>query len=168
MIFTLHEIIDLLLIWIITGIIFLPKNPFSYPRDFLIRFILLVGLSTALHELFHKVFALLLGVKAVLHAFYFGLFFSLILKIIFPQFVILIPGYVSIYSSDPKTTLITAFAGPLANLLLFFFFKWLALKKNSWFYYDLAMLNLWLFVFNMLPIPPLDGYKVFTSLLNLI
>jgi len=154
--------------WLATSFIFLPKEYYNERKEFLIRFFLLVGLSTVLHELFHKLSALFLGVYSEFHAFYYGLMFGLILKILVPNFIFFIPGYVSIYSNDPFVIFLTSLSGPLANLLLFFIFKYYSLKNNDWFLYSLAQLNLWLFIFNMIPIPPLDGFKVLSSLLTLI
>ncbi len=168
MILTFREIIDFLAIWLVTSFVFLPSDYKKLPRDYLIKYFVFVGLASVLHELFHKLAGLMLGVPAVFHAFYLGLFIGVLFKIFFPSFVVLIPGYVTIYSNDPLVNLITSFAGPFANLLLFLIFKYLSLKKNDWLFYELAMINLWLFIFNMLPIPPFDGYHVLTSLLQLL
>ena len=168
MILTFQEIIDFLAIWLVTSFVFLPSDYKKLPREYLIKHFIFVGLASVLHELFHKLAGLMLGVPAVFHAFYLGLFIGVLLKIFFPSFVLLIPGYVTIYSNDPLIGLITAFAGPFANFLLFVIFKYLSLKKNDWFFYEIAMINLWLFIFNMLPIPPLDGYKVLVNLLQLL
>jgi Zn-dependent protease len=72
---------------------------------------------------------------------------------------------------------ITAFAGPLSNIALAFFFAIIYCSLYGAFSYDGAagivltivnqfvITNIALAVFNMLPIPPLDGSKVFLSLL---
>jgi Zn-dependent protease len=166
-ILTFKEIFDFILIWLATAFIFLPKEYYHARQDFLIKFFLLTGLSTVLHEFFHKISAIMLGVHAEFHAFYYGLMLGLLLKLLFPNFIFFIPGYVTIYSNDPLVNFITALAGPFANFLLFIIFKYFSLKKNDWLLYSLAQLNLWLFIFNMLPIPPLDGFKALISLIEL-
>jgi len=165
---TFKEIFDFFIMWMATSFIFLPREYFHEKKEFLIKFFLLVGLSTVLHEFFHKLVAVLLGVYSEFHAFYYGLMFGLILKILVPNLIFFIPGYVVIQSNDSLVIFLTSLAGPLANLLLFVIFKYFALKKGDWFFYSLAQLNLWLFIFNMIPIPPLDGFKVISSLFSLI
>lgn len=82
------------------------------------------------------------------------------------------------YFKDPKTDMaLTAFAGPLSNIL--FSFIALLIYYPLWHFYshisglglafmlleELFFLNLTLGIFNMLPIPPLDGSKIFTAVL---
>ncbi|OGV37044.1 MAG: hypothetical protein A2X48_04330 [Lentisphaerae bacterium GWF2_49_21] len=74
---------------------------------------------------------------------------------------------------------LVSFAGPFANLMLFLVFsiatavvlvkypQTVHLTSSSAFgalllFYHAAMLNILLFIFNMLPIPILDGYNVFS------
>ena len=71
---------------------------------------------------------------------------------------------------------LVAFAGPAANIALFLVFAFLAaisvkFGKNPVitisardFLSSGAILNVVLFLFNMLPVPPLDGFNVFTYL----
>ena len=69
-----------------------------------------------------------------------------------------------------RDEIIVSLAGPLSNLSLAFicsfllrFFSPLTLAGNIFFY--LILINVSLFIFNLLPIPPLDGSKVFLNLL---
>lgn len=69
-----------------------------------------------------------------------------------------------------RDEIIVSLAGPLSNLslaiicsFLLRFFSPLTLAGNIFFY--LILINVSLFVFNLLPIPPLDGSKVFLNLL---
>jgi Zn-dependent protease len=68
---------------------------------------------------------------------------------------------------------IVSAAGPLSNLalafLFIFFLKLAAVPYLSFllspdFFYMAARINLILFLFNLLPIPPLDGYHVFKEI----
>jgi Zn-dependent protease len=70
--------------------------------------------------------------------------------------------------------ILVAAAGPFANLLLFFLFIILlhfTLKSDNnlilsnRFLYLGAIINFRLFLFNLLPIPPLDGFNVLSELL---
>ena len=82
------------------------------------------------------------------------------------------------YYRKPKLGMtLVALAGPLMNFLvmiLSFFFMWLTLKITIWtnmwdsvlleivynFFDYLAIINLGLGLFNLIPIPPLDGSKI--------
>lgn len=79
---------------------------------------------------------------------------------------------------NPKRDMaLTALAGPLANVLLAFVFNFIAYLAQSvmsmgnlksavvWFFYFAAEINAVLAVFNLLPIPPLDGSKVLAAVL---
>lgn len=72
---------------------------------------------------------------------------------------------------------ITAFAGPLSNLIVAFvsvFLMFLTAVLLSWFAYSgyvtaffhyIAIINIHLAVFNLIPIPPLDGSKILAAVL---
>ncbi len=167
MIITIKEIIDLFFMWLVTTYIFLPKRHLHTKE--IKTYFLWVGGGVVLHELFHKIIALLLGVKAIFHAFYLGLIIGVILKM-FSPFVILFPGYVSIYSLHltPFQSLLISFAGPFANLLLWQILRKIAIRRQEVYLYWAAEVNKFLFIFNMIPVPPLDGYKVLISLFSLI
>ncbi|MEM0230825.1 MAG: hypothetical protein QXW00_03280 [Candidatus Woesearchaeota archaeon] len=143
-------------------------------RDFW-NSVMIVAPAIALHEMAHKFLANSFGIQAVFHASYFWLILGLILKLVRFPFLIFVPGYVSIYGSGtPLQNAAVAFAGPAANLLL-----WLGslilLKSRIRISSDKRMLlalsarvNMFLFLFNMLPIPPFDGFSVFSNLFVLL
>lgn len=182
-----REIWDLLIVTLALGYIFSgflrkPRTELDYSyripgfdkQNFKLA-VLSVAPAVILHELMHKFTAILLGYAATFYASFFGLGLGIFLRIINSPFIIFAPGFVSIPPDVPtlQTTLI-AFAGPLTNLILFLISD-IILKTRKHLSRRLAIIlyltktiNLWLFVFNMLPIPPLDGSKVFYGLFKLI
>ncbi len=79
---------------------------------------------------------------------------------------------------NPKLGMaLTALAGPLSNIIMAFFFLVLrgvsiVLGNGSdfsqiceWFFYYAAYINVTLAVFNLLPIPPLDGSRIATAVI---
>lgn len=93
--------------------------------------------------------------------------------------IILIPlgGIALIDSSlgnNPKKDLFVIFCGPMVNIFLSLFFGLLLftlpLEEESWLYSTLVFsvaVNLVLAIFNLLPIYPLDGGRIFHSLLQI-
>ncbi len=136
--------------------------------------IIVAAPAVILHELGHKFSAILFGLDAVLHLFWEGLGLAIFLKLINSPFLIIAPAYVSISGTATAfQSFFTAFSGPLVNLVLFFA-AWLATERirltrnQAIILYLTKQINLLLFIFNMLPIPPLDGFKVFTNLFRII
>ena len=95
-----------------------------------------------------------------------------------------VPVIPSNFKNGRKSMLIVAFAGIFANLVfatisyfLLYFFQYVIAPNVLWFYsteagtmaytviylifYYLVGLNISLAVFNLMPIPPLDGYNIF-------
>jgi len=77
----------------------------------------------------------------------------------------------SYYREPKKGTILVSLAGPMANLILAFF-AMIILKLDilhigilDSFIYILFLYNLTLAVFNLIPIPPLDGSKILAGLL---
>ncbi len=127
-----------------------------------------------LHELFHKFASIALGIPAFYNMSVFGLGIGIVLRALGSGIIFFLPGYVSISASTtPIQMFIISFAGPFANLLLLTG-AILALKyaklSEKWkkILYLTKRINIWLFILNMLPIPPLDGSKVIGSLIQII
>ncbi|MFH1638559.1 MAG: hypothetical protein ABIB71_09095 [Candidatus Woesearchaeota archaeon] len=128
--------------------------------------------AVILHELGHKFVSIALGFPAVLKVFWMGLGIGIVLKIFHAPFLILAPAYVQISSATPGLqTALIAFAGPFVNLVL-----WLGsslyLKKARRLSQTKAValllsarINKLLFIFNLIPLPPLDGSKVLAGIL---
>ena len=187
----LGEIIDLILMTVFVGYIFSDMIPvrrenydplLHYKRGFDFERLKFAILATApaiiLHELAHKFVAISFGLNAVFYAFYRSSFtlmlgiFTIISKLTGFGFMFFVPGFVSIGGNGTHLQFaLTAFAGPFVNLIL-----WLGslyMLKNRKYkkkYYLLLLLtsriNMFLFIFNMLPIPGFDGYKVFVGLIR--
>lgn len=126
-----------------------------------------------LHELAHKFVAMGFGYEATFAISGFGLFLGLFLKWIKSPFIILAPGYVLINAISGPETGVIAFAGPFINLVL-----WLGSwtirnnarklkRKTALFLFLTEKINMVLFIFNMIPIPPFDGYKVLSAIIGL-
>ncbi|HLD12733.1 MAG TPA: site-2 protease family protein [Candidatus Nanoarchaeia archaeon] len=140
-----------------------------------LKFAMLVAApGIVLHELGHKFVALAFGLSAFFEIWPFGLGLGIILKLVNSPFILFAPGYVSISGvTTPLSSFLISFAGPLMNLL-FFGIGWYLLeygrlsRSQALFWYVTKQINLFLFIFNMLPIPPLDGFKVFASLFQIL
>ncbi len=191
MLITIGEIIDLALMTLFVGYIFSGMMPvrrdsydplMHYKRGFDFEGLKFTIMATApailVHELAHKFVAISFGLHAVFMAFYRSTFtlmlgiFTIISKLTGFGFMFFVPGYVEI--SGPGTNLqfaLAAFAGPFVNLVLWFG-AWFVLKnkiyrkKNYLLLVLTSRINMFLFIFNMLPIPGFDGYKVFTGLIR--
>jgi Zn-dependent protease len=184
MILSLMELLDILLMSLVVGYIFM--GIFKFTQDnFQMGFdwrsfkfaVLVTAPAIILHELGHKFAALSFGFNATFHAAYTWLGIGVLLRVLQTGFIFFVPAYVQIscVTKDcviPPLQLSTiAFAGPFVNLTLFFI-CWALLKKNNLsknvrlILYISKQINLFLFIFNMLPIPMFDGFKVYSGLWN--
>ncbi|MBI3052081.1 M50 family metallopeptidase [Candidatus Woesearchaeota archaeon] len=153
-----------------------PLADFAKPRFDFEGFrtaVFVAGPAIALHELGHKMVALAAGIPAVFHANYLWLAVGVALKAVNSPFIFFVPGFVTHAAASPAASLLIGFAGPAVNLGLWLgsaaVVKW---KKglNSRALHILHMtgqINMFLFIFNMIPFPPFDGYTVFASLLRI-
>ncbi|HIH31394.1 TPA: hypothetical protein HA235_01680 [Candidatus Woesearchaeota archaeon] len=179
------EIFDMLLMIAVVGFIF--KDTFKTPvkqNDELSKYLrksrfnwddfwfaaMVTAPAILLHELGHKIIALNYGLSAVFNAAYIWLIVAVILKLISFPFIFFVPAYVQIIGAATTTqhTLI-AFAGPGVNLILFLLAliitKTQKLKTKKLHFWVLTKnINLFLLIFNLLPIPGFDGYQVFSGL----
>ncbi|MBS3150551.1 hypothetical protein J4425_01970 [Candidatus Woesearchaeota archaeon] len=161
--------------YIISGYI---KVPGLYSRGLNwkgIKFAILVAApAIILHELAHKFVGIAFGYNSFFYIWWFGLILGVILRIVGSPFLLLAPGYVSIAANNPIHLGIIAFAGPFINLLLFLtaliiLKRKKRMKKREFMFWHLTkVINMWLFIFNMIPIPPLDGSNVFGAIFGLI
>lgn len=118
-----------------------------------------------LHELMHKYYAQKFGAWAEFRYSFFGLLLGIFTS--FLGLILAAPGavYISGNLTRRQNGLVSA-AGPLTNTAFSFVFLAAAFSSASlgalWvsFFASVAFLDAWLGVFNMIPIPPLDGSKV--------
>ena len=189
---TLSEIIDLIAMTVFVGYVFSDMIPvrrenydplLHYKRSFDFEGLKFAIIATApaiiLHELAHKFVAISFGLNAVFFAFYRQTFtlilgaLTILSKLTGFGLMLFVPGYVGI--SGTGTSLqyaLAALAGPLVNLALWIG-AWFMLKKrlHGKKHYLLLVLtsriNMFLFIFNMLPIPGFDGYNFLAHLIKI-
>ncbi|MGV8171249.1 MAG: metalloprotease [Candidatus Woesearchaeota archaeon] len=124
-----------------------------------------------LHELGHKITALSFGLTAVFNAAYVWLGVAILLKLIGSSFIFFVPAFVRISGNATSAQQsIIAFAGPAVNLIIFIV-ALIILKttknlsmKTIQFLQLTKSISLFLFIFNMIPIPGFDGFTVFKNL----
>ena len=182
MITSFQEIINLIILtaaigYIFTGFITKPglhKPGFNW-EDFKFA-VLIAAPGVVLHELAHKFVAMAFGLAAMFKVFWGGLGLAVFLKLVHSPILIIAPGYVEIPALGTSNLALTliAFAGPAVNIILFVAAHIILTRAKhltrtqAIALYLTKQINLLLFVINMLPIPPLDGSKVFTGLFRII
>jgi Zn-dependent protease len=133
--------------------------------------------AVVLHELAHKFVAMAFGATATLHApSLFGIpygWYILIIILINLNFPILffVGGYVSHTALPALPSAFVAIAGPLTNLIIWLLcisaVKYKFVKRK--YYHTIGLmgkLNMFLFIFNMLPLPGFDGWNFLNSLIH--
>ena len=154
--------------WIGTGILS-QTGIEKFITNFLILLVA-VGTGFIFHELAHKYVAIHYGANAEFRAWRQGLLLAIGLAIFTNgTFVFAAPGAVYVYGKNitVKQNGHISLAGPLTNILIAIIF-WLLLiifnptKLLGGILNTTININFFLAAFNMLPIFPLDGSKVFT------
>ena len=184
MILDFKELLDIVIMTVVVGYIFTGIfNRFAHDRyqtgfDWKsFKFSCLVTApAIILHELGHKFVALGFGLGATFHAAYVWLGIGTVLRALNTGFIFFVPAYVQIECATPLCTNVApiklsaiAAAGPAVNLAIFFL-CWAILQKKDLkkntrlIVYITKQINLFLFIFNMLPIPAFDGFKVYQGL----
>ncbi len=190
MLFSLMEILDILIMTGVVGFIFkdIFRAPSSYTPEGIISMFtrktsnmndfwfsaLLVAPAIILHELGHKLTAIAFGLTATFHAAYMFLGLGVLLKLLNFGFIFFVPAYVSIIGqTTPLNYSLIAFMGPFVNLVLWLgslaFLKYGNIPIKYQRYVGLSLkINMFLFIFNMLPIPGFDGFHVFSGLFRAV
>jgi len=149
------------------GIFAISELPYKFPLAFLA-----VSTGFVFHELAHRFVANLHGCRAEYRMWRHGVLLAVLLAIVSNgSFSFAAPGAVVIYpridlwgrvkSLSKRDEAKIALAGPVANLVIAFSLLTLAHLLNNFVLFYIASVNAWLALFNLLPIFPLDGMKVF-------
>lgn len=171
--FTQNEINDLLISWIVLSVAFavftrnglfgMVRSGFSgFPLHFL-QMLIVVGTAFVLHELSHKYVAQNYGLWAEYRKWNSGLLFALLLSLT-GFFFFAAPGAVMIMSTGwvtPEIEAKTSIAGPASNItigIVALLIRGAGIYPGFLTY--LASINFFLAIFNLLPIPPMDGSKI--------
>jgi Zn-dependent protease len=181
------EIFDIILMTLVVGFVFMNTfKPVKKTEDILERYMrkrsgfdwhsfwfaaMVTAPAIILHELGHKIVALSFGLSAEFNAAYIWLGVAVFLKLIGSSFIFFVPAYVSISGNATHAQqAIIAFAGPCVNLIIFLL-ALIILKtsknldmKTIQFWQLTKSISLFLFIFNMIPIPGFDGFTVFKNL----
>jgi len=136
---------------------------------YLIISLVVTGTSFILHELAHKYSAIYIGAKAQFIMWKNSLLLSIAFSAVI-GFVFVAPGAVYIYGKQltKREDGITSLAGPALNILMGFLFiiAFLILGSPQIGLASLIIsygifINFWIALFNLIPIGPLDGRKIF-------
>ena len=174
------EVIDLIISWLVLSVAFGAGYIYRGSLTGFIASLIAVATGFVFHELAHRYVAIKYGMIARYKAWYLGLAAALIVALITAKifgnpFVIAAPGAVVImhYGMYDITYIRREYriaaAGPLANIAVALAALIAGhLVGPSWSYYVrfIGSVNAWLAFFNLLPIPPLDGSKIFRASLG--
>lgn len=187
MIISLMEILDIVIMTAVVGYIFMAFLRMPTPEHYLReqRFdweafkvaCWITAPALILHELAHKFVALGYGYNATFHAAYAFLALGVILRLMRSRFIFFVPGFVAISCKGIANCVIHPFegamiagAGPFMNLALFIGatlvlkYKKRMKRRTRVILHLTKIINIFLFVFNMLPFYIFDGYKFFSGL----
>ena len=124
-----------------------------------------------LHEFGHKGVALAFGLQATFMIPWPWLGLGVVLALFNSPFIFFVPAYISVVGTAMHwQDALISFAGPAVNGILYLIATLMMrtpLKQRQlMFWAATKRINGFLFIFNMIPIPPFDGYGVFSGLLK--
>ncbi len=189
MLITPQEIVDILIMIFAIGFIFkdmfkrIPKPHHHRDYDPLLHMkksdfwedlkhsMMIAAPAIVLHEFAHKFVAMSYGATATLHAPYTMYAIVIALKLINFPLIFFVGGYVAHTALAPFPSAMVSIAGPLTNFIIFLLctaavkYNWIH-KKYHPMVFIMGKLNLFLSIFNMLPIRGFDGYNFFQSIMQ--
>ncbi|PIO00327.1 site-2 protease family protein [archaeon CG10_big_fil_rev_8_21_14_0_10_43_11] len=175
--FTITELRDIAISVFVLGLLFsfgVNKETWNELILYYLGATFVLGVSFVLHELGHKFVAQSYGAHANYTLWWSGLLISLLVGVASGgRLIFFAPGFVLISSSlasrfgfgqtflrEEEVGKISV-AGPLTNIILLFLFKLFSPVLPFELWTQMVILNAWLALFNLIPVPPLDGSKVF-------
>jgi len=162
---------------------------FRFPLEYIPFVLLVLMIAFTIHEYAHAFFAVKFGdptprdmgrltLNPQRHLDVFGTLLFVIAGIGWAKPVLINPSH---FKKPRLMNIIVSVAGPLSNLLLGFIgtilmvmylkFGWGNALSVGWndainlFLQFFVQINVFLFIFNLIPLPPLDGYRILGSLL---
>lgn len=150
-------------------------GPFVVDWDNMKFAMLIIAPAIILHELGHKFMAMSYGLEAQFYAAYMWLGLALLLRLMGSRFLFIVPAYVSYPATGSimQSSLI-ALAGPAVNFALFAI-AWFILKTQDKLKPQVKAIliltkniNMFLAIFNMIPIRPFDGGHVFQGIMLML
>ena len=173
-----REVVDLAVSWIVISLCFSARGIYAdlgYFSTLFVSSLIAVGLGFLLHELMHRTVARSFTCHAEYRMWPLGLLLALVLAFASRgSLIFAAPGavYIAQLACSPHISAeqlrrvygLIALAGPMANLILvltFYLLQGLSIHPFVDFTATVGFrVNLWLAAFNLLPIPPLDGFNV--------
>ncbi|MCS7111168.1 MAG: M50 family metallopeptidase [Ignisphaera sp.] len=162
-----RELLDYAISSIVLSFVFSYSYMIHSRLDLMPAVIIAVISSFTLHELAHRSIARANGIYARYRAWYIGLLLALLITIATQgEFAFAAPGAVVTYTTwySPEVEASIAQAGPLTNIIMGLVCLALSLLTQgiaNQYLRIVGGINALIALFNLLPIPPLDGYKVF-------
>jgi len=127
--------------------------------------LLTVGTAFAVHETAHKAVANAFGCVTMYKAWLWGLALAVLFAMASGgRFIFAAPGAVYIFKDNltRREDGLISIAGPFSNLLLGLAFLYLVFPISTSIGFLGFQISMFIGIFNMIPVPPLDGIKVFS------
>jgi Zn-dependent protease len=177
MLITGSEILNIFIMTVAVAFIF--RRSLRLDQHFSIaKSMVYAGVLTApaiiLHEFGHKFVAMGFGMGATFEIPIFWLGLGVVLALVNAPFMFFIPAYINVVGQGtPIQSALISIAGPAVNLLLYLVALLIIkssgskLSHNTYMFWTFTKkINGFLFLFNMIPIPPFDGFGFFSNVLK--